>query len=397
MKKLSIILVFIMLMSGCSAKAAEPADGDSLTVVRVKTIQKEVRDRTISGVGIVKAEETKQLSFKVGGKIKNIMVEKGEKIKRGTPLIKIDTSDLQYALSISKAQMEAAKALYNKAVNGVQEEDLACALLDFEKAKAAHDDINRSYKDGIKLYELGALSNNELEKIKLECDLKKLVMEQAEKVYQKLKNGTRPEDIMQVKASYDMAAATYEHDKVMLEDAVLTSDMDGYVVEILYKEGENVAAGYPAVVVRNDRGSVHVAVSREQLSYIAKGNRVVISGEGKSAEGFIKSISDVPDNEIQSYVAEITFEEGGFRIGEIVKAEIHTTAEEAIWLSVDTIMNDGENYVYIVNDGRIERRNVEIGEAMGNLVKLQGISEGDRVVVENASKGKVGEKVNVLD
>lgn len=396
MRKLSIILILAILISGCSGKPVETAKEENLTGVRVKAVKKEVKEKRISGIGTVTADETKKLSFKVSGKIRHILVENGTKIKPGMPLVQIDTKDLQYNLSVAKSQMESARALYDKTQKGAREEDLAYALLDFEKAESVYAQTGNDYQRVVKLYESGAFSSSELEKAKMEYEASKTTMEQAEKLYLKLKNGASAEELLQAKASYDMAVAAYGHSQDMLADAVLLSDTDGYVVQVLFKEGEIVTAGYPVIVVRDSKEKVSVSINHKQLENINKGNRTIIYSEGKSIEGIVTSVSDIPDEEIQTYSAEVAFEDSVFKIGEIVRVDIFFGTEEAVWLPIDTIMSDGDNYVYIVSDGRIEKRNVELCEERGNEVRVSGLSDGEWVVVENASKVKAGEKVKVL-
>ena len=63
-------------------------------------------------------------------------------------------------------------------------------------------------------------------------------------------------------ASLNQAKIELQSKQIQLNDADLYSDMDGYVVEVLSKEGEIIAAGYPVIVIRAAEQKVSVGLSK---------------------------------------------------------------------------------------------------------------------------------------
>ena len=57
------------------------------------------------------------------------------------------------------------------------------------------------------------------------------------------------------------AKANYDSKVNLVQDASLTADEDGYVVDVLCKEGEMQSAGYPVVLIRSENQVVTVGLS----------------------------------------------------------------------------------------------------------------------------------------
>ncbi len=113
--------------------------------------------------GVVGSSELKHLAFKSTGKIADINIQKGQLVRKGEVLVKLEDQDLQYALAAAKAQMGAAQSAYEKAVNGALPEELRIAELDVKKAQDAYEYIMENYKRAEALYKSGAVSVNGLE------------------------------------------------------------------------------------------------------------------------------------------------------------------------------------------------------------------------------------------
>ena len=57
---------------------------------------------------------------------------------------------------------------------------------------------------------------------------------------------------------------------------------------------------------------------------------------------------------------------------------------------------DGRSVVFVLKDGRVERRAISVGAASGDQVEvLSGVSAGDRIVVDGPPTLKDGDKVKV--
>lgn len=398
MKKKWMAGLLIVVTLSAAACAKQPAAAlEKVRPVKAVELREEVKDKVLSYTGIVKSEETKKLSFKSSGKLARILVKKGEAVKKGQVLAELDKTDLLFAAEASQNQFEAAKAQYDKAVNGAQPEDVKSLELNVKKAQDAWTYSQDSYKRIEALYEANAVSKNDLDKAKLDLDIKESELSQAQEAYNKTKNGTRTEDREAALNQMEQANADFQHKQSLVEDATIRSMAEGYVVDVLYEEGEMVSAGYPVIVVRNGSQVVSVGLSGDDIRQVRLGMTALIGGEGSEVEGAITNINPVPDEQTRTYPVEIAAAEAELLLGSIEKVKIRIGEEKGIWIPITSMLSDGEDYVYVIQEERAQKRTVAIEEIRGSSVKVSGVAAKDRLVVEGMTALKHGDRVTVLE
>lgn len=398
MKKLYIlflILAFTLCQAGCSANQVVTEEEVTGMPVKVITLNNETTDVTLDYVGIVELSRTNKISFKSSGKISNIYVSKGDDIKKGTKLAELDKQELQIADDAAQAQLSSAKAQYDKAVNGATKEDINNAKLNVQKAQDAYDYAKDNYDKLAQLNESGVISQSELDQVKLQVNISETELDQAQEVYNQAVNGTRSEDIKTLSAQVDQARANLGLKNQMLSDADLISNVDGNVIEVLYEEGELVSAGYPVVVVGSNQKLVSVGVTDEDLNELSIGTKVKIGSNSQMSEGEITYISTVPDTQTRTYNVEISLQGSSFIVGAIADVEFIIGKEKGIWIPITSITSEGKDIVYIEKDGVAVKTNVTIEDTKGTFVKVQGLNENDKLIIEGFNRLKDGDKLIV--
>lgn len=398
MKKEYLILTIIIIsLFASSCTNEKPTEQEKVKPVKVQEVVEEGTSSFLNYTGTVVPQEMKKLGFKSPGKIIKINVQKGDYIKAGQVLAQLDTKDLEYALRASEANLEAARALYNKALNGALQSDIVNADLNAKKAQDAYDFANNTYNKLKILYDAGAVSKNDLDKAKLELDLRTSDLNQAKEVSSQVKNGARDEDKAALLSQVKAAQADAEYKKNMLNDALMKSDVDGYVVDVLNKEGEFVSAGYPVVVVRREGMVVNVGVSQNDIAAIRKGAKAKIKAKDISITGEVTSISQVPDNQTRTYNVEVAIDDKSLSIGSITRVEILTGEERGIWIPIKTVISGNGDYVFIVKDGVAQKKKVLMENIKGSMVRINGISPGDMLVIEGMLKLKDMDRITILE
>jgi len=389
---LPIIIVLLFMVSCTNEKDAEQ---EKIKPVKVLQVVEEGKDAFLNYTGSVAPQDMIKVGFKSPGKITRISVQKGDYIKRGQVLAQIDSTDLEYALKAAEANLEAARAQYNKALNGASQSDIVNADLNVKKAQDAYDFANNTYNKLKILYDAGGISKNDLDKAKLELDIRTSELEQAKEISRQVRDGARNEDKAALLAQVEAARVDVEYKKSMVQDAIMKSDADGYVVDVLNKEGEFVSAGYPVVVIRKEGMVVNVGVSQNDIAQIKKGTKANIIANGESIAGEVTNISQVPDNVTRTYNVEVAIDDESLAIGSIVKVEILTGQEKGIWIPIQSVVSGSEDYVFVVNEGIAQKKKVSIENIKGSSVRVNGISPGDMLVIEGMSKLKDRDKVAV--
>ena len=282
------------------------------------------------------------------GKLNKISVSLGEKINKGARIATLETNELQMAAEASKNTLNTAKSSF--------------------------DFIAENYEKMIKIHAGGGISTQELEKYKLEKD--------------------------NSESLYNNAKIDYENKQLNLNDSILKSDMEGYIIDILYEEGEIVPAGYPVVIIRSNELEVSFGLSQEDTSLVGIGNSVRILDGDNEYEGIIKNINQAPESSVRTYETKVKFkgEPPIIPVGTIVKVFIEGEEEKGFWIPLDIILNDGEDYIYVIDDENIVGKKViRIDSLKNTLVKVSGLTKEDKIVSEGFRNLREGDVVSIKE
>ncbi|MCY6370981.1 efflux RND transporter periplasmic adaptor subunit [Clostridium ganghwense] len=430
MKKLVSFLLtgaMVFSMAGCS-KNAEAGEQEKIIPVKVMEAKEENYPILLEYLGNTNSEDIIKYSFKVPGKIAQISVKEGEYVKQGQVIAVLDNQDYNFAVdgargqmeaakgkvSMAQAQADAAKAQYDKAMNGAQKEDINNARLAVKNAENNYNYAKESHGRAEKLYKEGIVSKQQLDDIKIKLDGAKVALDSSKEVLSKAENGARAEDkesalavyngakaqYEAAQSQYEAATTQYEAKQSMLKDTVLKSGISGYVVKVLNKAGENTAAGYPVVVIRTEEQVIDIQIAQNDIQRITTGTKASIKINDIETEGVVTEIEQTPDVKSRTYKAKIKMNkripQDKFYVGSVSKVNIKLENKKGIWLPITTILNDGEDYVYVVDKDRISRKNIIIKSIYGDKVLIDGVSLSDKIVTEGLKNIKPGYKVKVV-
>jgi len=393
-----LIISVIFIISGCSTDKTVSSD-EQTKPVKVQKLNETTKPTTLDYIGTIDTKEIKKYSFKSSGRISKIFVEKGQAIKKGEPLAQLDSEDLSFAVNAAKAQLDGAKAQYNSAINGATTEEIKQAELNVKKAQDGLEYAQKQYERTKTLYDSGAVSKSQLEQVELEKEKIESDLQIAKQVLAQTKNGLTTEKKNAIKAQMDQAKINYEQKQNMLDNAVIAADMDGYVTDLLYKEGEMVSAGYPVVLTRNKTSIVKVGVTSEDLARLKIGTKAIIKendekAEGK-AEGKVVTIEDIPDQQTRTYLVEVELSSPAFAIGSIVDISFQLENRKGIWIPITSVMANGEDYVYIVENNKAVKKTVKRGELQGTNIFVEGLKDGEQLIIEGMDSITIGDKLTV--
>jgi HlyD family secretion protein len=103
-------------------------------------VEKGLITQTVTATGVVESANEISLNFKVSGKIVNLTVEEGDKVKAGEVLASLDSSAARILVNQYRANLASAQANLNKVKSGASSEDVA--LTNQQLSKAQNDYTN---------------------------------------------------------------------------------------------------------------------------------------------------------------------------------------------------------------------------------------------------------------
>lgn len=188
-----------------------------------------------------------RVSGKVPGRILELRVKEGDKVKKGDVLAVLEAPEVDAKLQQAQAAEDAAAAISEKAQNGAQREDIEGAYELWQKAKVATDVMQKSYTRVKRLTDEGVLPQQKLDEVTAQRDAAIATERAAKSQYDKAVNGARQEDKKAAAAQVRRAQGAISEVNSYKRETLLTASADGEVAEIFPKVGELVGTGAPVM------------------------------------------------------------------------------------------------------------------------------------------------------
>lgn len=147
----------------------------------VKTLLAQRGDliQSVSASGVVVAKDPVMVEAKVSGKIKEVVVEDGQEVKKGDLLIEIEEEQLNKQIDAAKAQLATAKANLSRLQGGSSQQGIESSKLNLSQAKIALEEAERNLKSTKMLYDAKAIAKEQLNLAEAQVEKAKLSHENA--------------------------------------------------------------------------------------------------------------------------------------------------------------------------------------------------------------------------
>jgi multidrug resistance efflux pump len=282
----AVVVAAVFVYQRMNDETNAEADAPETVVVRQDTLES-----TVGGTGSLGPVDEVSVSFASGGEVSEVLVEEGEQVVAGQPLAVLDTRDLRLALDSAEANLDSARSgLATAQTNlvsleaGADEQDLAVAKVQIDQAK---DKLwgSQAQRDGV----CGRVEAGRGEDY--ECDSAEAGVLQAqdsiriaELQYEQLLEGTSDEDldtsrdkVTQAQAQVSSAEASVGQARLRLEQATLSSPIDGTVTALNATVGEMASTGQPAVTIGTlDELEVIISLDETDVASVAVGMDAVV-------------------------------------------------------------------------------------------------------------------------
>ena len=348
MKKISGIIIgiaviagIVLLLASNRKKAQEQTSSvamDQTEVVTTYTVTKEACNRDFTSNGVAQANSELNFVSEISGRVTSILVDKGSRVAKGTPLLKIDSELL--------------------------EADYKAALASYEALKKDEERFSRSF-------EAGGITNQQLDNIRTQL----------------------------VAAESRLAVSRWK-----LDNAVVKAPIGGTINNRYVEQGALIAPNVPLFeIVDDSRIKVTCNVPESKARLLKAGQKVTAASNdaaGGTFTGTIKSIGVKTDRGLNYPVEVLMDKNAGLRAGMYLKVLFEAGDEQTGILIprkavVGSVLSAD---VYLVRDGKAERRAVRLGEMFGDRIEiLDGLEEGDVIIISGLMNVSDGSAVKVVN
>ncbi|MHB8918326.1 MAG: efflux RND transporter periplasmic adaptor subunit [Desulfocucumaceae bacterium] len=355
----AVLITALFFIQGCAGKDA------GVTVVTERArISMPVSSDYITGK--TEAVDTVTIIPKVAGKVSQVAVDVGSRVKAGQVLMKIDMSDI-----------EATRDQYRAAVDDAES--------GIKKARIDLDTARDNYERASALFKSGALSKSDFDnKYAAPYELARLQAEE-----------TAPNKLAQSRAALQSVEANYAN-------SVITSPIDGEITARQINPGETCSTSKPVILIANMSGMVVVSyVDDKKINSLKVGQQVSVKMESvdRLLQAEVKSISYTIDATAKGYQVKfrITGGDESVKPGMFARVYADGGSDKQFVFPKTALAGSGESQsVFVFSAGKVARVPVQVEKISDSYVVVKsGITEGQDVVVYSSTRLEDGMAVKV--
>ncbi|HLK36070.1 MAG TPA: HlyD family efflux transporter periplasmic adaptor subunit [Polyangiaceae bacterium] len=243
--------------------------------------------------GIVEYDE-RSLSFEVPGRIRRVLVRRGDVVVAGQELAALDDTLEKLTVDSRREDQAAAQADLALLEAGSRREDVAAAAEDLKGAVAAEQEASKSEARVRSLFGQGALPQAELDKAVSALDRATSQRKSLEQRVALLRRGARAEEVARARARVDQAGSQLALEQERLARHTLRADSPGEVLDVPVEPGELASVGTLAASLA-DTGHpyVDVFVPEGGMQGVRVGSRASlrVDGSGAAFDGRVEYVS----------------------------------------------------------------------------------------------------------
>jgi RND family efflux transporter MFP subunit len=376
----AILLIATAVLAGCGGDRTATAVPESLTPVRqVRVIPAAEAEtaRLVSASGTLAAEEQIILGTKVIGRVGEISVDLGSRVRKGQAIARIDQSDYRLRVEQAEAALQQARVRLGLPPAGNSEKVDIEQTATVRQAAAVLKDAHLTHDRMVELWERKFIARAELD-----TAVSQLAV--AEGRYQDAIEEVRNRQAVMVQRRSELEIARQQ-----LADTVITSPFDGAVSERQASVGQYLPAGAPVVtLVRTDPLRLRLAVPEREAGLVRIGQSVdlTVEGDPNKYQGRVARLSPsiAENNRTLMIEAEVPNLRSNLRPGSFAKADILVEAgQRIVTVPLNAIVTFAgiEKVLTVAKNSAVEKR-VHTGRRLNNQVEiLDGISVGEPVIV----------------
>lgn len=218
------------------------------------------------------------ISSKVAGRIDEVLVRKGDTVKKGQMIFSLISPEIEAKLTQAQGGKDAADAQVEQAETGARRQQIEAAHDQWQQAETAVKLLEKTFSRLDSLYRDGVLAEQKRDEVQAQLQAARHAAAAARQAYLMAEEGTRDEEKKAAAGKARMAAGAVAEVEAYAADTRITSMKDGEVSQVLLQSGELAPQGFPVVTILDMEDVWAVFHIREDLlQKFSKGTEFTVS------------------------------------------------------------------------------------------------------------------------
>ncbi|MGO9087195.1 MAG: efflux RND transporter periplasmic adaptor subunit [Candidatus Sulfotelmatobacter sp.] len=392
-------------------------------VVRAAAESSSVGGTVLSATGYIVAHHTINVNSKVTGRLAWIGVEKGDKVKEGQVLVRLEDQEFRAAYEQAKGMVANARAYLDELQHGSRPEEIQEAQHNLDEARATLANDKLTLDRTKELAAGGVVSRQQLDDATAKFQADQERANSLAKAFELAKIGPRPEEIARAEGALTQAQGQLDYAQSQLDATVIRAPVTGTILDRTAEKGELITAQFASAAAGGPQGSVVSLADLNDLQVeldIAQADFARLGPNQKA-----KVTTDAyPDKEYDGEIAQISPEANRQKATVQVKVQVlqpdkypdiqlrpemnatvkflandppkDSKGPTGVFVPATAIRDrDGKKIVLIAFDGRAVAREIHILGQRSDGALVDGLVGGENVITNAPPALKDGDKIKI--
>lgn len=373
----------------------------------------------LTATGYIVAHHKINVNSKVTGRVKWIGVEKGDKVKEGQVLVKLEDDEFRAQYLQAKGAADSARAYLEELQHGSRPEEIAQAQHNLDEARATLSNDKVTLDRTRELFSQGVVSKQALDDAVAKYDSDQQRANSLNQSFQLSKLGPRVEEIARAKGALEQAEGQADYAKSLLDATIIRAPVSGTILDRTAEKGELITAQFASSAEGGPQGSV---VSLADLNDIQADLDIAQDDFAKLTphQKAIVSVDAFPDLHWNGVIAEVSPQANRQKATIEVKVQIlnpdshlrpdmnttvrfiadenknaSTQAAGAYVPSAGLRDDNGQKYVLIAFNDKAMRRDVKVISQRNAGALVSGLNGGEAIITAAPENLKDGDKIKI--
>ncbi|MGE5112195.1 MAG: efflux RND transporter periplasmic adaptor subunit [Acidobacteriaceae bacterium] len=369
----------------------------------------------LTATGYIIPHHKIEANSKVTGRVAWIGVEKGDQVKEGQVLVRLEDQEFRAQYEQARGVAESARAQLDQLLHGSRPEEIQQAehSLSEARATAANDKINLDRMRT--LFQQGVVSKQSLDDATARYEASQQRAHALEQSSTLVRIGPRAEEIARAKGVLMQAEGQAAYAKSQLDATVIHAPISGTILERSVEKGELLtgqfaSAARPVFSIANLKDiQADLDISQDDFAKLTPHQKAVVTVDAfpdLKWDGVIAEVS--PEANRQKATVEVKVQI--LNPDEHLRPEMNTTvrfladeskavatpqAQGAFVPSAAIRDEDGNKYVLLAFNGKAMKRDVKVLSQRSSGALVSGLNGGESVITAAPEGLKDGDKIKI--
>lgn len=407
-------IVVIVLLGVAALAYRFMGNTPEVDVVRATAEGADIGGVVLTATGYIIPHHKIEANSKVTGRVAWIGVEKGDKVKEGQVLVRLEDQEFRAQYDQARGAAESARAQLEQLQHGSRPEEIRQAEHNLSEARATEANDKITLDRTKTLVGQGVLSQQALDDANGKYEASQQRVHSLEQSHQLAKIGPRAEEIARAQGAVTQAEGQAAYAKSQLDATVIRAPISGTILDRSVEKGELLtgqfaSAARPVFSLANlDDIQADLDVAQDDFAKLTPRQKAVVTVDAfpdLKWDGVIAEVSPEANRQKATIEVKVQILNPDSHLRPEMNTTVHFIAEEnksanaqsaGAYVPTAALRDaDGKKYVFIAFNDKAMKRDVKILSQRSGGALVSGLNGGETVITTAPENLKDGDKIKI--